>query len=461
MKSVLKSAFFWQFLVFLISLISTYFLWYSHDETFNNLSVEVLWQAQNNPLNLFQFLLNPFVNAGDIWVVLFLALIHATTAYFFVSTGILLGLGYRTLFFLFLILNFGNEFNDFRLSLLPSLAFSLLWLIALNVYLRFCENRLVLAFSLWCLIMWLAGFFSLNAVAWSLFFPPLLLWSRVINVGLLSFKKRLKVLGIYYGLIFLSFALIPELRTAALDLFTITAYRFSNPPEQIVIFGDSNAIFIAFTLAVVRTLQNGGILLLGTLFLAYKAKSFGVHSVLSKKNRIFLTSTLIFALLMLSILILYRGQLPDIPNFLPIIFIALWSAANGMYFFLQRWHNQKIKEEIKLVITWTAIAVALATLMQFGPSNNYLKEAGLWAKSQDLVIYSNNPSLLYYSGQSPKANNPYFLDFEDADLMEQGDYYALKIGRHMTKPDNLDKFKEIKSFKNRHGDRLVILQLQT
>ena len=130
-----------------------------------------------------------------------------------------------------------------------------------------------------------------------------------------------------------------------------------------------------------------------------------------------------------------------------------------MYFFLQRWHNQKIKEEIKLVITWTAIAVALATLMQFGPSNNYLKEAGLWAKSQDLVIYSNNPSLLYYSGQSPKANNPYFLDFEDAYLMEQGDYYALKIGRHMAKPDNLDKFKEIKSFKNRHGYRLVILQL--
>lgn len=461
MKINQSSALYWQLLVVLISVLSTFFLWYSHDETFNQISLEVIWQAQTNSLNLFQFLLAPFADFGELGIVFFLALIHALTAYFFINTGTLLGIGNRSLFFLFLILNFGLEFNDFRLILLPSFAFSLLWLLGLNLYLRFSESKLTLAFSLWCLVMWLAGFFSFNAIAWSLFFPPILLWRRVINVGLLSFQQRLKLLGFYYGLILLIFALIPDIRIAALDLIKVSVFRFTNPPEQIVMFGDANAIFIAFTLAIVETLHNGGILLLAILFLAYKAKNQAVHSVLTKKNKIFLSTTMLFALLMLSILIIYRGQLPDIPNFLPIIFIALWSASNGSYFFLQRWQNQKIKEEIKLLIVWTAITSALAALMQFGPSDIYLKEAGLWLKEQKINFYSDNKTILFYAQKSPKANSHNFLDFEDAELfLNQNDYFALKIGRHAEIPENLKNFKEIKNFKNKHGDKVVVLKVK-
>ena len=310
--------------------------------------------------------------------------------------------------------------------------------------------------------MWIAGFFSFNAVAWCLFFPPILLWRKVINVGLLSFRGRLKLLALYYGIIFLVFILIPDMRIAALDLIKISAFKFSNLPEQFVIFGDGNAIFIALTLALVRTLQNGGILLIAVLILSYTARSKSVHSVLTKKNKIFLSITMLFALLMLSILIIYRGQLPDIPNFLPIIFISLWSAANGIYYLIQKWQNKKIGEEIKLLIIWTAISCALAALMQFGPSDVFLKEAGIWAKNQKIDFYTNNKILLYYAGKSPKANNPYFLDFEDAELfLNKGDYFILRLGRHAQKPENLEKFKQIKEFKNKHGDKAIVLQLNS
>lgn len=462
-------AYVWYATLTLISGITTLCIWYNYDRTFDRSSLQIIYQAATAPQDISQWLLQPFARHGDSAVVIFLTSIHAAIALLFMRIGENIGIGRRTLLLLFILFNFSPEYNDVRLQPEPYLGFILLWLIAVWWFLRWYEKSLTIGFMGWSACTWLSALFAYSAILWAIGFPLcFLLWPRQ-HRGAHRWRigERERNILLYYLAVALLIAIIPWWRENLTRLYHLAYEQIHLATTEMAIFlsPDSggleldiaSAFLIILVLVALNALKIAGILIVFFLWLSIRAHT---KSVLNGRVRLFFTYSLIFSMLISAATVLYQNRLQSDLYYIPILCLFLWLASNGAYYAVQRLENHSIAPERLLILTWVLIAYALVSIIQFGPSPVYQRQAGQFAASlHPAKIYSNSPTALYYAGLSPANHN---ITDEETLLIDTpamlDDLIILTLNRHRQPPAELAHYQTLATYRNRHGDTAYVLK---
>lgn len=462
----------WTIGIALLSLLTTVAVWHSYDKTFSGNTLRILWLAEKQPDEIFLWLVHPFVRLGTESIVFLLAIIHAAIAVLFVRIGERINIGRKTLFLLFILLNFSPEYNDSRLELNVFLFQSLWWLIAVWWFLRWHEKNLIIGFIGWSLLTWFSVFFDLSAIIWAIGFPLCFLcWPGRYRHWWQGIGERGKTLAVYYAIIFLLIVSVPYWREYLILLVKDAIPQIKNVAQDMSLFVNAeegltvdpiSAFLIANILVALNAFKIAGVLFIFILWLSVRVK---IASVLQGRVRLFFAYCLIFSCIVSACSLLVEGHLKNDLSYIPVLLLFLWLGANGAFYVVQRITHGKIKSERLLIIVWLMVAYALASLIQFGPSAIYQREAGQWVASHihGGRIFSNSTIALYYAKQSPLNNNPHNIDFEDLPLLVEHfspqDTFIYSRNRRHNLPAHFEAdYRILAQFSNRHGDMAYVIQ---
>ena len=254
----------------------------------------------------------------------------------------------------------------------------------------------------------------------------------------------------------------PEYQHLLRDLYGLGGEKLNQTREEMSIFfkGNdegfrlslSNGLLLALVLVLTNGLHIAGLLIGALMVFSLNRRS---TPVLERPQRWFLFGLLLLNCLIGAYLLLYTGHLFSDLVYMPAIMICLWLSSGGLF----RLINRSYRDEQRLVIFWLAVAYALASIIVFGPSSVYLKEAGLAVRSRPEPLYSNSRQILYYAGRDPRNAdfNIHFLP--DGEIGPN----ALILYSHNRKeplPDTLELYHILGKFSNRHGDQVFLLRLK-
>lgn len=457
-----------------ISFGTALLIWYGYDRTLDASSVQTLYQAAHAPADAFEWLLHPIAPGPDWLAAGFLAALHAAIILFFIRISENIGISRQTVFLLFILLNFSPEYNSTRLSFDSYAMFVLLWLIGVWWFLRWYDKSLTIGFLGWAASAWFSALFSLTGILWALGFPLLfLLWPQRRYHGLrprLRFGERERFLSAYYLTAAICILIVPYWRDSLIHLYQAAEEQMEQAISEISLFmspsrggvdlGLGGGFMIALLLTAVNALKTAGILIVFLLWLSWRVKT---GTVLKNRVRLFFFFSLSFYWLIEAAAVLYQGQMPSDLRYLPVILLFLWLGSSGAYYSVQRIKSGKVRPEHLLIMVWLLASYALASIIQFGPSAIYEREAGQWAKQHtDGRIFSNSRIVLYYAGQSPLPDSNAMASFGDIALLEpplgKNDVYIFAINRKRALPPELQDYDIIHTSKNLHGDTAYLLR---
>lgn len=443
----------WRFdgLLLLLALATGSLLWLANGRVLGGGTVVELYQSAIEPQSAWQWLLHGLSPGAAVALMIGLS---SLALWLFGRICLALGLGEKTTLALFLLLNFNPEYNDARLNVegfqlvLPCFLLGLWGLLRAK---RFPSALLALA-----LPQWLASYFS----------PLLLLWNLLWPLALLTYplghwRRRLLGLLVYYLLAGLAVALSHDFPLLLQDLYSQTLENLHRTSgEMSIFFSADNSVHLsaaeALLLALVLVLINGikiaGLLIGLLVVLAWRGSTV---SVIGRPQRGLLLALLLLNSLLGAFLLLYTGYLFSDLVYMPSIMICLWLSASAAFGLL----NRSYRPEQRLVLLWTFIAYALASIIVFGPSASHLKAAGQWAAAQRRTVYSNSREALFYAGGDPRqANfNIYFLPEVQ---LRPADLILYSHSRKSPEPEALELYEIEREFSNEHGDRVYALHLK-
>lgn len=454
--------------VFCLALLTNLVLWFNHEQTLRVSSLRQLWVSEHYPSTWFDMLLLQW-DAAMLPSVALMMLLNAVSMWLFVRIALATGIGRTTAFLLFLLVNFNPELNAMRFSVRPAQVAMVLWLLSMWGFLANYRERFYWAFFLWAGFLWLSVPFQPLAGAWALGFPLcFILWP-----GGGGWRRKLwergRFLLAYYALVavfvalFVDWSLIESMSLS--ERFTRVRAEMSllvGGDSQYMLSADS-AFAIAVVLVVIKGLKVTGFLILFFVWLSTRRK---VKSVLYGRVRLFLIFCLLFNVFIGALSLLLYGKLPEDIEYQPMVMLLLlWLGAPSVFYMYNRVRENRIAPERVLIAGWLLVAYALATLVHFGPTAGYLREAGEWARTQKFVhVYSNVGEVLYFAGANPLAYSPNFIDIG----MPGTGFY--RIGKHdllmhmqnrnLSLPPDFGAFEVVKTFANRRGDKVYALRLK-
>ena len=423
---------------------------------------------------LFVRLLAPLADSPDLAVAI-MATLSTLSLWLYCRLSRLIGIGPQTTFLLFLLLNFNPEYNDVRLQISRFQPVLILWLAGLYLFLAHYKNHIHLAFTAWAATAWTAALFVPIAAFWASGFPLLFLFWP----GSGNWRRRLcergRFLLAYYSLIALVIACVPQWHNAAsgwlpeilhqIDLkrnelaFLINA---NNPVE----LGIGEGYLVSLVLVALNALKIMGPLIAILVFTALLPNR-ATGSVLERRVRGFFACALAWLWGMAAFAYLYYGTLSSDLFYTPFTMLTLWLVSGIVYDALQRGKSTRIPPERRLVLIWLLIACALASIITFGPKPGYLRKAGEWARHHPPMgaIYSNNLTVLAYSGRPPFIDGPAYIDMEHPlqayyDLTPDDLLVHIK-GRKQNEPQDLELFDILAEYQNERGDKAYILRLKS
>lgn len=464
-------AYTWNILIVFLSSATTLIIWFNYGEFFDEASIRQIWQARHAPQTLYQHLLSPVALYGDFPVVIFITVVTTLILWLFASISALIGIGRKTFFVLFVLLNFSPEFNKERLVADPYMISVLLWLAAVWWFIRWYRGRLYLAFLGWAMMMWLGGLFSVTSVVWALGFPLcFLFWPGSGTHWWKLLAERGRFLVIYYLLIGLFVLVVPQWRGAIAHMIDMVDVQFHAATLEISLFlsNDNNfslavsdAFLIALVLVTLNALKVASVLIVFVLWLSCRRY---VSSVLVGRVKLFFIFCLAFSLVSHAFSLLYSGYLQSSRHYLPVLMLLLWLSAGGAYFALQRLLSGRLRPEYLLVAAWFLVAYALASMLQFGPNRYYQREAGQWSAAHPVAgkVLSNSASVLYYAGESPFADDPNLLSFSElallGDPLAPSDRYIMVHSLKTPLPEKIHGFTVVRRFSNGRNNAAYIIE---
>ncbi|SUO97407.1 hypothetical protein [Suttonella ornithocola] len=460
----------WYFYLGIISILTTLLIWLSYEQTFSRQSVQLLWLAKYSPDTVFLKLLAIPASMGETTVVLTLAFIHMMLALIFVRVGEQIGIGRRTLFVLFLCLNFSPEYNHSRFLIDSTLIWSLLWLVAVWWFLSWYEKSLITAFIGWAALIWINTFFGLYSLLWALGFPLCFLcWPGRYRHWWQGITERVRFLLVYYLIVALVISFSPEWWETLWQLANKTWQQFQQMAKEISLFMSSDrsfdldvgtAFLFSLQLVAINALKVAGLPVIFILWLSVKMK---ISSVLKGRVQLFSCFCLGFSWVITAVALLYQGHVPEDLLFLPILFLFLWLGAKGTYYAIQKISSGAIAPERLLIGGWLLVAYAIASVIQFGPSPVYQRLAGEWVANHPTAgkVMSNSAIALYYAEESPLPDNASHMELDDAAFLNSAltsqDYFIHAQNRHRTLSLDFSHFKILAQFSNRRGDTAYVL----
>lgn len=452
-----QSAWWFQALLLILGMSSAGLLWYFDGQTLGLSSLQTLWQSALVPQNAWQWLLSWV--ADDVGLAVFwMAVQSSLTLCAFAALALHLGLSYKTTFALFLLMNFNPEFNDVRLSMDSFQLVLFLWLMAVLAWLK-CGQRLGL--WLWGGFMWLATCFEPATTLLAL----VGVWYLVYWEGQTNRMQS----ALLYGMVMsLALLLLPQNQDFILAFGQDVWAWQHGASERLLQLGDRammslsalESYGLALALVVQQTLACAGLLVVGILVFGVRS---GVRrqtpSVLLLKAERFLWLGLVLWGLMLTLLLVYQGRTLGDLAYMPLVMVILLLRANVVFYILQR--LRALADIQQLVLFWLVVTFGLASMMSFGPSASYLREAGQWGQSALLPVMSNNRQVLFYAGRSPLVGGAdYVADFAPQSALPSTEPHIMLYQHHRKAllPATWAPYQVVASFQNRHGDRVYALR---
>lgn len=426
-------------------------LWLAENQVLAGASGQVLYRAIHYPNELWLFLIPHSVE----YAILLMNGLSAFSLWLFSRISLLLGLGKGTTFALFLLLNFNPEYNDTRLNI-EVFQFCLpLYLSSIYLFLK--QKYFPQALFLWAIPLWLSALLSPLFLFWNLLFPVFLLF---YPVG--KWQKRTISLMVYYLLAGLIIYLVAPFKEALYDVILQSVEKLSRSSfEMSLFFSEESSVELSIAdgfllsgvLVGTKILQVSGLLIGGVIFIAL-IKRFG--SVFSGKIIYFFIGSLFLKMMLATFLLLYTGYLFNDLVYLPIIMMFLWLSSPAVFYLL----NKEVQPQHFLVGIWLLVGYALASIIVFGPSKLYLKEAGEWASRLPArEIHSNSREALFYAGIDP--NKPLFnIHFLPDYEWTSADLILYSHRRKTPLPDAMELYDVIKEFQNERGDKVFLLRLK-
>ena len=461
----------WTLLIVFLSSATTLVVWFNYGEFFDEASIREIWRARHAPQTLYQYLLRPAALSGDFAVVLFITVVTTLILWMFARISTLIGIGRRTFFVLFVLLNFSPEFNKERLAADPYMIGVLLWLAAVWWFLNWYRSRLYLAFLGWAVMMWLGGLFSPTSVAWALGFPLcFLFWPGSGKHWWRLLAERGRFILVYYLLVGFFVMIVPSWRAAVIHLITMVDVQFHAATLEISLFLSSDrnvdlavgdAFLIALVLVALNALKIASVLIVFVLWLSCSRR---VGSVFAGRVKLFFIFCLGFSWVLHAFSLLYIGSLQNTLHYLPVLLLLLWLSAGGAYLCQQRLLGGRLRPEHVLVAAWVLVAYALASMLKFGPTSYYQREAGQWSAAHPVVgkVLSNSAVALYYAGESPFTDNPNLLSFAQFSLLSEPlapeDRYILVHSLKAPLPESTRDFTVVRRFSNGRNNAAYILE---
>lgn len=454
-----QSAWCFQALLLILGAGSAALLWYFDEQTLGLSSLQTLWQSAFAPRHAWEnFLWFLDLNiTGAVWLMGFLSCVSLCL---FAAIALHLGLSQKTTFTLFLLINFNPEYNDVRLSVDVFQLVIPLWLAGWLAWLK-CERG-------WGLLVW-------SACVWlGAYFEPATCLLVLFGSWYLAYLERgtLQQSALWYGLL-MTFAVLMVWRNLffILQLLEEVLGWEGIVSEHLLQFNEHTIMYLsalegyclALALVVVNGLACAGLLLVGLLvFGVMSGARHQMPSVLLLKIQRFLWLGVGLWTLMLALL-LYRGQMLSDLAYMPLVMMILLLRANVVFYGLQRLRG--LTDIQRLVLFWLVVSYGLASMVSFGPSAGYLREAGQSSKAvqpMSVRVLSNNRQVLFYAGRSPLDDGAdYVADFMPSVLPTSSRH--LMLYHHHRKallPKSWGEYQVWDTFQNRHGDRVYVLHYQ-
>jgi hypothetical protein len=125
---------------------------------------------------------------------------------------------------------------------------------------------------------------------------------------------------------------------------------------------------------------------------------------------------------------------------------------------------QQRKKWLTAVVIFFIFISSLGGIFSFGPSKEYIREAGLWVSAnvpKSATFYSNDYQVLYYSNHFglnlfATAQNYLKADVMAKDAWKQYDYLAMRTRKNETL--SAIPLKPVAIFKNKRGDAVMIFE---
>ena len=423
----------WQQNLFIpaLALLTALWIWLEGGRVLDVESLQTLWRSVHKPQNLFESLLVPLQAASDA-VAALMALISTLSLCLFCRISRLVGIGPQTTFLLFLLLNFNPEYNDVRLQVSAFQPAMLLWLTGLYLFLAYYRNYLYWQQRLRERGLFLLAYYAL-IVCIILVVAP---WREAVTAWLPAFIQNL------------------DLKRHDMSFF-INA----NNPVDISLF---EGFLIALLLVVVNAAKIIGPVIVLLVVLAVTRRA--MNTVLEMRVRLFFAFSLGYFWALSAFAFMYYDALPSDLYYTPITMLTLWLVSGVVFYALQRVKSGRIPPQRLLILAWLMVAYALASIITFGPSLTYLREAGEWAQQHaGGRVFSNSLTALYYGGGAPFRNSDGFAEMGNAVShyydISTGDLYIHIQGRNNPQqPEDFELFDILHTFANERGDKAYILR---
>lgn len=455
------------------ALLTSVWIWLEGGCVLDVESLQTLWRSTHGAQSFFEYLLAP-LQANDNAVVALMALFSTLSLWLFCRIARLTGIGPQTTLLLFLLLNFNPEYNDVRLQVSAFQPVMVLWLAGLCLFLAHYRAHLYPAFAAWALTAWLAALFVPAAAFWAGGFPLLFLFWPGRSRWRQRLCERGSFLLAYYLLIACVIWAVPPWREAVaawlpafmqnLDLkrHDMSFFINANSPADISIF---EGFLIALLLVAVNAAKIMGPLVVLLAVLAASRRL--INTVLEGRVRLFFLFSLGYFWVMAALAFMYYDALPSDLYYTPITMLTLWLASGVVFYALQRVKSGRIPPQRLLILTWLLVAYALASIITFGPSLTYLREAGEWARAQNGKgrVFSNSLTALYYGGGAPFRGGDGFAEMGNAvsryyDIGADDLYIHIQGRNNPQPPQDLELFDVLHTVANERGDKALILRLK-
>lgn len=138
----------------------------------------------------------------------------------------------------------------------------------------------------------------------------------------------------------------------------------------------------------------------------------------------------------------------------------------GLDHMYERWrtqqNNQARREWLFPAAAVLLLIMTVDSLWSFGPSKLYLKEAGLWLRSDtpaEAHVYSANTVVGFYAhknGDEWKRSQPPLSQLLQDDALHRYDYVVLTLKKNEVAPEPFLRAQPIKVFSNKKNDRVLI-----
>ena len=470
-KAWWQQVYLYDIAILLIAVLTNLLLWINYEQTPREASLRQLWLSAHYPHTKFDTLLNLW-DAAMLPSIAVMMLLNSLSLWVFVRIALTVGIGRITTFFLFCLINFNPELNAMRFSVHPGQVGILLWLLSNWSFLAHYREHFYLAFASWAVFLWFSVVFQPAAAVWALGFPLcFLFWP-----GSGSWRHRLwergRFLLGYYALVALILLwllggwqeLVGILETAQTHFVRVRMeMSMLVGGDSTYILSTGSAIAIAVVLVVIKALKATGFLILFLLWLSGWRR---LKSVLDRRVALFMTISLAFAIFAGALGFLYHGKLPDDLEYQPVVMLLLlWRASPGVFYVYNRVRERRIPQERVLIGAWLLAAYALGTLVHFGPTSGYKREAGEWARGQQYMhLYSNVGETLYFAGGNPLPFSPDFMDIGSPGAsfyrIGKNDLLLHAQNRKLPLPDDFSAFTVLKTFANSRGDKVYALRLK-